>query len=76
MNVNAMAEDLGLKSFDTSLPISWTREVWNKFYDGSPSGHIVWCYDDFSDGSMNIFGYPVALTLEGREVLGKKAIGM
>lgn len=56
------AEKLGLRSYDFALPQEW----WDAFYrktGQSPSGLFVWCYD-----KLTVFGGPVALTLEARNL--------
>jgi hypothetical protein len=63
MNTQEAAEKLGLRSFDTALPQDWV----DAFTDNTgvyPVGRFVWCYDVAS-----IFGAPVALDEEARELL-------
>jgi len=68
-NGHERARGIGLESYDTSLPQDWYDKVF-EHCDKNPCGHVVWCYDDFDGGTANIFGYPVAITQTGRQILG------
>lgn len=71
-SVQETARGLGLKSYDTALPLDWFKQACDicKLYDPdveNVTGHIVWCYDG------HMFGYPVGLTHWGRYVVGAMA---
>ena len=72
MQLTEAAEALGLKSYDTALPLEWFNQACTicKMYDPNVDnvpGPLVWCYDG------HIFGYPVGLTHHGRYVVGAMA---
>lgn len=79
-NVRDAAEALGLRTYDTALPQPWVDRVrdtvsylWTDDLRG-PVGHVVWSYDSAVPGKSNIGGYPVAITPEGRAILGALAL--
>jgi hypothetical protein len=53
------AKELGIKSFDISLPQHWV-EYCHKKLGVNPVPHVVWSYD------TSRFGNPVGITREGR----------
>lgn len=66
---------LNVKSFDWAMPIDWVDKVHKLIYKcPNFSGHIIWCYDDYKDGTPNYGGYPLAVTPLGREVLGNLSL--
>jgi hypothetical protein len=56
------AKELGIKSFDVSLPQSWVEYCRQKL-GVNPVPHVVWSYD------TSRFGNPVGITREGRTLV-------
>ena len=68
------AKALGLKSYDFAIPLDWVLAIEIKLSKIiKVSGNLVWCYDP-KDDCLNFVGYPVAVTREGRELLGEIAL--
>lgn len=75
MDKRKLAEQLGLKVFDTALPQPWVdaavnritypREKANEVYGDLVSG-LVWCYDFGSIG-----GFPVAVSPRAANLLAR-----
>ena len=65
-SLNDLSSERGIKSFDYSLPQDWFDAVL-KLTGESPSGHIVWCYDE------SIFGHPQAIDVIGDRIIGRYA---
>ena len=58
-------------SYDTALPIQWVDYVNSRILldeNENVSVHFVWVYPD-----KEIFGFPFALDMRGKEILGKLA---
>ncbi len=65
---------LGLDGYDWAMPQPWF-EMACKFGGFNPCGHIVWCYDTAPGYDLGrLGGYPVALDMKGRQILGAMAI--
>lgn len=58
------AETMGLKVFDTALPLGWYEDVHKETGKWPQELGFVWCYDD-----ARVWGKPVPLTVEAEELL-------
>lgn len=65
MSTEERAKELGLEAFDTALPQSFADDV-ESVTGENPQGDVVWCYD-----GSTIFGGPVPVTEEGRDMLAR-----
>lgn len=64
INVRDLAEEAGLKIFDTALPLDWYNDVHDKTGLWPQSLGFVWCYDGATS-----WGYAVPLTSEAVDCL-------
>jgi hypothetical protein len=64
-----LAKALGLEVYDFAVPQPWYKAIYD-LTGLNPFGHIVWCYDQYGTEAKCTFGYPVALTAQGRAMLG------
>lgn len=65
-NIDELAKDRGISSFDTALPQDWFDAV-IKITGQNPSGHIVWNYD------LSLMGHPQAIDYIGDQIIGAYA---
>jgi len=61
--IDAIAQRMGLKTYDTALPQEWVHEVEART-GVYPVGMFVWSYD-----KAVMFGEPVALTPDAQKLL-------
>ena len=73
MTVNEVAKKiLGEDAtFDCALPQDWVNNV-KELTDMHPPGNMVWYYP--KEGPGKLFGYPVAVSDDGRRCLGLIAL--
>jgi|ERR1035437_4563777 hypothetical protein len=64
LSIRDRADALGLHTYDTAIPIDWSREV--KAVTGKDIYDVVWCYDGNST-----WGYAVPLSAEATRILGQ-----
>jgi hypothetical protein len=64
IDVRALAEAAGLKSYDTALPLSWYVDVHKKTGYWPQNYGVVWCYD-----TPSVWGVPYPLTEMARVIV-------
>ena len=57
IDINALAKEAGLKTYDTALPLQWYEDVHEKTGFWPQHYGFVWCYD-----GPSVWGRPYPLT--------------
>ena len=63
-DINALAKDAGLTTFDTALPLGWYDDVHSKTGLWPQNYGFVWCYDN-----AKVWGEPWPLTPQAKVLL-------
>jgi hypothetical protein len=66
MNTRQVADQMGIKAFDTALPMEWYDDVFAKTGCWPQAYGFVWSYQ-----RVKIWGEPIPLTREAAELLAR-----